>query len=335
MRYVIIGSGPAGIAGAKAIRKRDKNAEVIITTGETDAPYMRPLLPGLISGEVDIASISDPHGEGLAGEKIEIRFGKEAKGIDAAKRSVTFSDGSFEPYDRLLIATGGTPILPPPLLRHPGPVMPLNTLRDALRIRERSRKSDRAVVYGPGFLAIEACRAMRTAGQEVVWFKPDLPRHGYPITSGEFESRFMDDLRNRGVTIREGVDIAELEGGDKNRVGVRGTDGETVQCAIIVAATERLPSVDFLEGSGVDCNTGVLVDDYLRTSAPDVYAAGDCAEIFDKSSKKRRINFGWRSAIKQGQLAGENMAGRDTLYIRRSEDYLWLIFGPPVKDRMK
>lgn len=335
MRYLILGSGPAGIGAAKAIRKRDRAAEVIIATEGTDAPYLTPLLTNLISGETDMKSIADPQGEDLADRDIDVQYGKRAAGIDTAGRNVTFPDGSYEPYDRLLIATGGKPTLPPPLMKHPESVFPLNTLADALHIKEHAQSSKISVVYGPGFLAIEACRAMRAAGLEVVWFKPDLPRHGYPIALGEFESRFLDDVRNKGIAIKEGSDIADVEAGEENRVAVHSTEGETVHCDMIVAAMERTPSVGFLEGSSVDFATGILVDDYLRTSAPDVYAAGDCAELFDRESGKKRINFGWRSAIKQGQLAGENMAGRDKRYIRKSEDYFWLIFGPSLQDRLK
>ncbi len=104
---------------------------------------------------------------------------------------------------------------------------------------------------------------------------------------------------------------------------------------MIVAATERTPSVDFLEGSGVDFGTGIFVDEYLQTGAPDVYAAGDCAELIDVESGEKRINFGWRSAIKHGQLAGENMAGRYKRYIGKKVDYFWLIFGPSLQDRLK
>jgi NADPH-dependent 2,4-dienoyl-CoA reductase/sulfur reductase-like enzyme len=335
MRYLILGSGPAGIGAAKAIRKRERAAEVIIATEGTDAPYLTPLLTNLISGETDMKNIADPQGEDLADRNIDVVYGKRATGVDTGGRNVTFTDGSSEPYDRLLIATGGKPILSPPLMKHPDSVFPLNTLADALSIKKHAQSAKISVVYGPGFLAIEACRAMRATGHEVVWFKPDLPKHGYPIALGEFESRFLDEVRNKGIAIKEGSDIVAVEDGEESRIAVRSTEGETVYCDMIVAATERTPSVDFLEGSGVDFSTGILVDDYLQTSAPDVYAAGDCAELFDVEYGKKRINFGWRSAIKQGQLAGENMAGRDKRYIRKSEDYFWLIFGPSLQDRLK
>jgi NADPH-dependent 2,4-dienoyl-CoA reductase/sulfur reductase-like enzyme len=102
-----------------------------------------------------------------------------------------------------------------------------------------------------------------------------------------------------------------------------------------VVATERLPVVHFLEGSGVKVGAGILVDEYLLTNVSNIFAAGDCAEVFDINRRESRINFGWRSAMKQGQLAGENMAGGGKLYIRNTEDYFGLLYGSPLLERVK
>jgi len=102
-----------------------------------------------------------------------------------------------------------------------------------------------------------------------------------------------------------------------------------------VVASERHPAIGFLSGSGVKIGTGIVVDDYLRTSVPNIYAAGDCAELFDKETRTARINFGWRSAIKQGRLAGENMAGSGKRFAREEADYFWALFGPALLDRIR
>ncbi|MGE5247833.1 MAG: FAD-dependent oxidoreductase, partial [Verrucomicrobiota bacterium] len=102
-----------------------------------------------------------------------------------------------------------------------------------------------------------------------------------------------------------------------------------------VVATERIPAVAFLAGSGMAVRTGIVVDEFLRTSVPDVYAAGDCAEFTDKGNGLSRINFGWRSAIRQGQLAGENMAGGKKRFGGNQEDYFWALFGFSLLDRVK
>lgn len=335
MRYLILGSGPAGIAGAKAVREADKDAQILVATEETFAqPYLRPLLPDLVAGDTTLSAIADPQGEDLASIGIEVRKGKRAQKVDADGRKVLFDDGTEEAYDFLLVATGGKPALPPPLDRHPKAVLPFDSLSDAMKIRERAAKPGPVVVYGPGYVGIEACRVLSRRGREVVWIKPDLPRFGYPF-SGEFEASVLDQVRDRGVRIQEGDDIASIREIGDDTFGVRDLGGQEIRCSMIVAATERVPAVEFLKGSGVKIGTGVVVDDRLRTSSPYIYAAGDCAELYDERTGEVRINFGWRSAIKQGRLAGGNMAGGGKLYIRNREDYFWLLFGSSLTDRTR
>ncbi len=334
MRHMILGSGPAGLAAAKAARKKEKDAEVVIVTEEFAAPYLRPNLPDLISGEVEPTAILDPQGKDLAAEGITVLSGKRARRVDAAKNRILFSDGSEETYNFLCIATGGKPILPLALMGCFGAFLPLNSVGDALRIKARALRSEVSVVFGPGYLGLEASRALRKLGQQVIWVNPGLPRFGNPI-SGELEAKVTEKLRNNGVTIKEGTDIADVLDLDGRTHLVYTSGGEEIRCQMIVVATERLPVVNFLEGSGVKVGTGILVDEYLLTNVSNIFAAGDCAEVFDIHHRESRINFGWRSAMKQGALAGENMAGGGKLYIRNIEDYFGLLYGSPLLERVK
>jgi 3-phenylpropionate/trans-cinnamate dioxygenase ferredoxin reductase subunit len=249
-------------------------------------------------------------------------------------RKVAFSDGTQEGYDVLLIATGGKPEIPEALMKEHPAIRVFDSRKDALGIKERAGLPGGAVVYGPGYLAIEACRALRRTEKKVVWIKPDLPKYGYPI-AGELEASILDDVRNRGTQIMDGDEIVHVRETGPEMSVVLTSGGVEIPCSLVVVATERVPSVGFLAGSGVNVGMGVLVDDFLRTSAPNVYAAGDCAEFPEKPQKVGRINFGWRSAIKQGQLAGENMAGGGKRYIRNRGDYFWLLFGTSLLDRSK
>jgi NADPH-dependent 2,4-dienoyl-CoA reductase/sulfur reductase-like enzyme len=333
MRYLVLGSGPAGIAGARAARRMDPDAEVAIATEEFASPYIRPHIPDIVSGEKEAASIADPQGKALAADRIEVMYGKRARRIDAARNRITFSDGTEDTYNFLLVATGGKPIIPLSLMGNPGSFLLLNSLGDSLRVRARAMRVESSVVYGPGYLGIETSRVLRRLGHQVTWVNPGLPRFGNPI-SGELEAKASDALRRNGVAIKEGTDIADALDLDGGTYAVLTTGGETIRCAMIVVATERLPSVGFLEGNGVKVGTGVLVDEYLRTNISNIYAAGDCAEVFDINRRESRINFGWRSAIKQGELAGENMAGAGKLFIRNTEDYFGLLYGSPLAERV-
>ena len=284
------------------------------------------------TGDPRSGAVADPQGKDLAESGVKLLGGKRARRVDAAKNRVTFSDGSEETYNFLCVATGGRPILPLALMGAPGSFLFLNSLGDAQRVRERAMRSDTTVVYGPGYLGIEAARAMRKLGNQVIWISPGLPRFGNPI-SGEVEARVTDQLRARGVKIHEGTEIADVIDVDGKNFEVLTAGGGTLRCQLIVVATERLPNVGFLEGSGVKTGAGVLVDEYLRTNVSNIYAAGDCAEVYDINRRESRINFGWRSAIKQGELAGENMAGGGKVYIKNVEDYFGLLYGTPLLER--
>ena len=334
MRYLILGGGPAGIAAAKAIRKGRSDAEIVVATDETEAPYLRPLLPDLILGDAGDETILDPQGRDLAEKGVRWLTGRRAVRLDMGNRMVDFSDGTREGYDVLLVSTGGKPDVPAPLKKGLPAIRVFDSRKDAIAIKERATLPGAAVVYGPGYLAIEACRALRGTKKEVVWVKPDLPKYGYPI-AGELEASILDDVRNRGARIVEGGEIVHAWEKDAETTVVLTRGGEEIPCSVVVVATERVPSVGFLSGSGVMVGMGVLVDDFLRTSAPNVYAAGDCAEFADKPKGVGRINFGWRSAIRQGQLAGENMAGGNKRFGGSQEDYFWALFGFSLLDRAR
>ena len=334
MKFLILGGGPAGIAAAKTVRKAKADAEIQIVTDEKTAPYLRPLMPDFILGDATAENTLDPEAKDLQAKQIKIAYGRAAVRLDTGNRKVEFSDGTAEGYDRLLIATGAKCEVPEALRKKSRMILPFDSWKDAIAIKELAARPGPAVVYGPGYLAIEACRGLRNAKREVVWIQPNKPRFGYPI-AGELEASILDDVRNRGARIKNGDEIVEVKekGGDELQVLTK--HGEVINTSLIVVATERLPSVEFLAGGGLAIDRGVLVNEFLQTSVPDVYAAGDCAEFKDKKSGESRVNFGWRSAIKQGQLAGENMAGGKKKFGGTQEDYFWALFGSSREDRGK
>ncbi len=332
MRYLILGSGPAGVSAAKILKEREGNAESTVATEEFKPLYFRPNLPEVIFGDLDEETILSPLGKDVAGAGVEILFGARAKRIDTSHNRVLFTDGTEREYNFLLIATGATPQTPPSISSSQGTFLTLNSLADAVRIKGRALRSDTALVYGPGYLGIETARALRRLGLQVVWINPGLPRFGNPIT-GEVELRAKEILKERGVKVCDGADIADIIDVDGNKYRVITTAGEKVECTLVVMATERTPRIEFLDGSGIKTGNGILVDEYLRTNVSNVFAAGDCAEILDVNRGINMINFGWRSALKQGELAGWNMAGKDMLFIKNQEDYFGLLMGASILDR--
>jgi uncharacterized membrane protein len=298
----------------QTIRGKDKKGGSSLRQG--GPPYSgRPT--DLIMGRVDVAGIADPRTDSRAGTP---RNGAGALKVDPPEPRI-FVDGAEEAYDVLLVATGGKPEIPLPLSKEHPAIFPFDSLEDTLRIAERIPRSGTVAVYGPGFLAIVTSSALRKRGNEVVWFQPDIPRSGYPI-AGELEANILDSVRNTGVRILDGQDIATVRDAGAE-IEIESTQkGERILCLAVVVASERLPAIGFLSGSDVKIDAGIVVDDYLRTSVPNIYAAGDCAELFDKGTRTTRINFGWRSAIKQGGSRGEHGGGGSGTF-REESDYLW------------
>ncbi len=248
---------------------------------------------------------------------------------------VDFSDGDARRYDVLLVATGGKPEVPS-ALKMDSPMIRIVRFLERRHRHQGAGGPHRAPRWCTALVTwrSKACRALRKAKKEVVWIKPDTPRYGYPI-AGELEASILDDVRNRGTRIKDGDDIVEVRETGAASLLVRNAQRRRDPLFPGRCRTERIPFVGFLAGSGVGVRTGIVVDEFLRTSLPDVYAAGDCAEFTDKASGTSRINFGWRSAIRQGQLAAENMAGGKSGSAGTRRDYFWALFGFSLLDRAK
>jgi NADPH-dependent 2,4-dienoyl-CoA reductase/sulfur reductase-like enzyme len=334
MRCLILGNGPAGLAAAKAIRGMDGDAEILVVGDEPSAPYLRPLLTDVVTRERRPESIVNPQAAELPDLRIGMRTGARATGLDIRTRAVAFADGSTERFDRLLIATGGRPAIPHRLRPFPAMVVPLDSLENALRIRELAARRGGVAVLGPGFLAAVTALALRMLGKAVTWFKPGEPRFGNP-EGGRVDASVLSAARAAGIVVLDGSGIGEVRETGGNLTITPSDGGDPVDVTMVAIATERHPNTAFLRGSGVESGTGILVDDSLRTNVDGIFAAGDCAELYDRTTHESRFNFGWRSAVAQGTLAGENMAGAERPYLRTREDYFWRLFGPPLRDRFR
>ncbi len=334
MRYLILGNGPAGISAAKAVRESDAAADVLVVGEEPSAPYLRPLLTEVVTGDRDAGSLVNPQAAELAGRGIAMRFGAKATRLDVSARTVAFAAGTVESFDALLIATGGRPAIPHKLRHFEDKVVPIDSLANALRIRERAKARGVVAVLGPGFLAAVTALALRTLGKEVAWLKPGEPRFGNP-EGGRVDAGVLSAARSAGIVVFDGAGIGEARESGDGLIVTPSQGGDPVSVSMVVVATERHPNTAFLRGSGVESGTGVLVDDALRTNIPGIFAAGDCAELYDRTTHESRFNFGWRSAMAQGHLAGENMTGAGKAYLRTRDDYFWRLFGPPLRDRFK
>ncbi len=304
--YVIVGNGVAGNAAAETIRRQDPDGVVHLFSREPHPFYYTPALPEFLAGTKDLNRLIIHPLAWYQDKGIQFHPGVELVGGDAQARYVTDRQGKRYAYDRLLLATGSTSFVPPiPGADLPG-VVTLRTLEDAKRIREMAARSRRVVLIGGGLLGLEAGNGLRQAGLAVTvveFFPRLLPRQLDEAAAAILKGR----LEAMGFRFYLGAATQEIVGADGGLAVVL-KDGERLPADMVLISAGVRPEVGLARALGAAVDKGVVVDDYLRTSLPDVYAAGDVAE------HQGRLYGIWPAAQEQGRIAGMNMAGGQEVY---------------------
>ena len=312
MRHVIIGAGPAGVVAAETLRRVDPSSEIIILGDEPEPPYSRMALPYLLVENVGESGThlrhGDAHFEKLA---IDVRRNRVSR-VDTANRTVIVSTGAEIAYDRLLIATGAHPIKPPIQGMDSEGVENCWTLADARRILAGARPGSRVVLMGAGFIGCIVLEALAARGVELVVVEMAdrmLPRM-MDETGGAIIARWCE---SKGITVRTATRVTEIARGN-GRLTLATEPGDPIEADLVVCATGVSPNIDFLDGAGIESDTGILVDHRLRTTARDVYAAGDVAQGPDFSTGRREVHAIQPTAVEHGRIAALNMAGAETQF---------------------
>jgi len=299
MQHVIAGNGVAGVTAAQAIKQADSAAEVHILGAEPYPYYRRPLLWEFIAGQTEQDALYFRPPAWYAEHGIHLHLGTRATALDPASHQLTLADGSTMPYDRLLLATGGLPFVPPCEGTDKQGVFTLRTLEDARAIKAHAQDVSTAVVIGGGLLGLETARALRTAGLGVTvveFFPYLLPRQ----LDAEGAEVLQSLLEAQGLQIvTAGVTEAVL--GDGRADGIRLKDGRTVPGELVLFSTGIRSQVALAQAAELEVNRGIVVDQQLRTSAQDIFAAGDAAE-FDG-----QVYGIIPAAVEQARAAAANM----------------------------
>ena len=310
MRHVIIGAGPAGVVAAETLRRHDPSSDVVILGDEPEPPYSRMALPYLLAENVGEAGTYLRHGDAHF-EKLGIDVRQDrASGVDTASRTLVVADGSDIAWDRLLIATGAHPIKPPISGIESEGVENCWTLADARRILASTKPGSRVVLMGAGFIGCIVLEALAARGVDLVVVEMAdrmLPRM-MDETGGAMIARWCE---SKGVSVRTRTRVTEIAR-DNGSLVLSVDEGDPIEADLVVCATGVAPNVDFLADAGIDCDAGILVDRRLRTSAEDVYAAGDVAQGPDFSTGGREVHAIQPTAVEHGRIAALNMAGVDT-----------------------
>ncbi|GAA1070031.1 NAD(P)/FAD-dependent oxidoreductase [Kitasatospora arboriphila] len=309
--YVVVGASLAGAKAVEALRAEGYRGPVELIGEEPDLPYERPpLSKGYLQGKTPRAEFEVHSADWYRGNDVALRLGTAVTAIDPDGHTVTLADGERLGFAKLLLTTGASPRrLPVPGGDRPD-VLTLRRVGDSERIRARLAPGARIVVVGAGWIGLETAAAARLAGAEVTVLEvAELPL--LRVLGREVAQVFADLHRAKGVDLRFGVQVAAVEDG-----GVRLGDGSLVPADTVVVGVGIKPNAQLAAAAGLEVDNGVRTDEHLRTSHPDVFAAGDVANAFHPLFDRPIRVEHWANALNQPATAAKSMLGLDAVYDR-------------------
>ena len=312
--YVIVGASLTGAKAAETLREEGFDGNVVLLGEEHERPYERPpLSKGYLLGKEEKSSIY-VHEEGWYAENgVDLRLGVRATALDPGAKRVSLADGGTVAYDRLLLATGASPRR----LNAPGGdldgVLYLRRVGDSERLQAALRGGGQVVTVGGGWIGLEVTAAARQAGCEVTVVEPE-PVALYRQLGPELGGVFADLHKEHGVVFRTRESVTELRGSGGKVTGAVTSSGAVLPADLVVVGIGAIPSTGLAADAGLDVGNGVIVDAGLRTSAPDVFAAGDVANAFHPLYGKHIRVEHWANALNGGPAAARSMLGQGNSY---------------------
>ena len=336
--HVIVGDGIAGSSAAETIREEDPDADVTVITDEGETLYNRILIKEFAKGKLPEAPISIHEPEWYDERDIDLRLNTYVTGVDPDAHTLSTHDGETYEYDKLLIATGGTPTQLPVENADADGIHHFWTFQDARGIREAADTAETGVIVGAGLLGIDlaaVCAAQAVDAHYLMrgnrWWRYALSLEGAEI--------IHDALEENGVTpvFDSGVDRFEVDD-DGHVTGAVDPNGDRYDGAFCGVAIGLEFNTEWLRGTGIETDDGVVVDEYMQTGVEDIYAAGDITRFYDSILGEHGQNGSWGSAKEQGAVAATNMvADADeeafrwvSSYSITHFDFPFLSFGHPT-----
>jgi NAD(P)H-nitrite reductase large subunit len=311
-KYLIIGNSAGGIGAAEAIREIDKEGPLTIVSDEPYPAYSRPLISEYLSGERDLDRMLFRPSDFYERNNVRLLSGRKVQNIDFKNKTASIDDGETLHWEKLLLAMGGIPIIPKMKGMEREGVFSFLTLDDARRIAGVLDNTERAVVIGGGLIGISVTEALvkRSIKVTVIEMKDRILNTILDETASAIAE---GKLRKLGVAIVANHTVTEIIG-DSAVEGVVLDSGEKILCDVVIVAIGVLPRIELVRNSEIKVNRGIVVDQYMTTSHPDVYSCGDVAEAYDFVIKANRVIPIWPNAYIGGRTAGYNMAGFKHIY---------------------
>jgi NAD(P)H-nitrite reductase large subunit len=315
MKHIIIGTGVAGIAAIESIRSlHNQNDDITILGDDPHGYYSRPGLAYYLTGELLDKTLFPKKRADFINLNFKYKKARVTKIIRAEKK-LELDDKTLLSYDKLLIATGAS-ALP---LTVPGAnlegVVKLDHLEDARRILKLAKRGKTAVVVGGGITALELTEGLRSRGVNVYYLLRG-DRYWSNVLDAQESHIVQTRLQEEGVTLHFYSELIEVLGKSGKVIGVRLQDGRTLKCNILAYAIGIKPRMNLARDAELTLDRGILVNEFMQTNDPDIYAAGDVAQVYDPITGRSILDSLWGVAREQGRVAGLNMAGQITPYIK-------------------
>lgn len=309
MRHVIIGAGPAGVVAAETIRKTDPSASVTIIGEEKETPYSRMAIPYFLHGRIEEKGThlrtSDEQYNNKGIEIIRARVDK----VEPGSNTLTLDNGETVNYDQLLIATGSHPYSSNLDDLNSPRVQTCWTLEDARKIAELAKEGEEVLLVGAGFVACIIMNALVARGTKLTTIVrgKQMVRSMMNPTASTMVKRWCE---KEGIRVLTETTIEDANCNDAGELEVIFKSGDKMNPALVIVATGVQPNIEFLEGSGIETDNGILVDEYLCSNIPNIYAAGDVAQGYDFSTGEQSVHIIQPTAVDHGRTSALNMAGR-------------------------
>jgi NAD(P)H-nitrite reductase large subunit len=316
VKYLLIGNSAGGIGAAEAIREVDRAGRITIISDEPYPAYSRPLISEYLAGRCPLEKMLFRSIDFYEKNQIQAILGQKVEQVDIGERTVRLENGRTIAWEKLLLATGGMPIVPQIDGIDRGGVFTFSTLDDAKAIEQYfSQRVGRAAVVGGGLIGVSVAEALVRQGIKVAIVEMK-ERILNTILDKETSALAEERLKQAGVEIITGHTVAAVSSyyfaGEVT--GVTLDDSRPIPCELVIVAIGVQPRTELLAGTGIEINRGIVVDRYMTTSSANVYACGDAAEAYDFIYGENRLTPIWPNAYVGGRVAGFNMAGVPTEY---------------------
>lgn len=307
-KYAIIGNSVAAVGAIESIRKVDGEGPIAVISNEPYHVYSRPLISEFLAGETTIDRMAYRPADFYNDNGVEAILGVAAAKIDLKTKKIELADGRGVDFDKLLLAMGGKPFVPPITGLDKRDVYTFTALEDALKLDEAVRHLKDFVIIGGGLIGLKCAESLHKRGANVtiVELADRVMATVLDIEAGRIVER---GLASSGIKVITEDTVEEIRGEGDSITGVRLKSGEELSCEAVVVAIGVAPNIDLVKDSAVKVNRGIVVDDKMESSVPGVYAAGDVAEGRDALLGISRVLPIWPNAYIQGKTAGFAMAG--------------------------